>query len=143
MFPEQTAPNDTHKIGRKMNKTIPAFLASMLLLSACGSPTSTPVVLEARPTPSIDYQVVGSTKNTYMVVVDPQNNADRKGLQQIGDTLCTGFGRCQVWFWDDINKADTSYPLDADKEQTLIATYVFDFAEFKSTLKVFTLGDER
>ena len=53
-----------------------------------------------------------------------------------------GFGRCMVWYWDDISKADTSYPVDPDKEETLIATYVFDFLEFKSTLKVFTLGDE-
>jgi hypothetical protein len=33
--------------------------------------------------------------------------------------------------------------VDPDKEETLIATYVFDFVEFDSTLKVFTLGDER
>jgi hypothetical protein len=126
-----------------MRKNILAFLAGMLLLGACASPNNTPVAIEARATPSINYQVVGSTKNTFMVVVYPADNKNRQALQQIGDYLCPGFSRCMVWYWDDVSKADTSYPVDPDKEEALIATYVFDFLEFKSTLKVFTLGDER
>ena len=126
-----------------MRKNILAFLASMVLLGACSSPKSTPIALEPRATPTIGYQVVESTKNTFLVVVNPADNKNRQGLQQIGDYLCQGFGRCMVWYWDDVSKADTSYPVDPDKEEALIATYVFDFLEFKSTLKVFTLGDER
>ena len=126
-----------------MRKIVITFLVSMVLLGACASPTNTPIAIEARATPSVSYQVVGSTKNTFMVVVNHADNQNRQGLQQIGDYLCQGFGRCMVWYWDDISKADTSYPVDPDKEETLIATYVFDFVEFESTLKVFTLGDER
>ena len=79
-----------------------------------------------------------------MVVVGPKSSTDREGLQELGDYLCSNnFGNCWVWFWDDINKADTSYPVDPDKEQTLIASYHYSFAKASSELKVYTLGDER
>lgn len=114
-----------------------------VLLSACSSPTSTPYFLEARPTPKVDYQIVGSTKYTAMVVVDPKSNTDRAGLLQIGNYLCSEFDKCKVWFWDDIKKADTSYPIDPDKEETLIAAYAFNYSDWNGELKVFTLGDAR
>jgi hypothetical protein len=126
-----------------MRKNMLVFLAIMILLSACASTTETPTGLEPRPTPTVAYQIVGSTQNTFMVVVDPKSNKDRKGLQELGDYLCSGFGNCWVWFWDDINKADTSYPVDPDKEQTLIASYHFNPVDWSSELKVYTLGDER
>lgn len=126
-----------------MKKNLFVFLASMILLSACASPTADPNALGPLPTPTVAYQIVGSTKNTFMVVVDPKSNKDREGLQKLGDYLCNNSANCRVWFWDDINKADTSYPLDPDKEETLIAYYTFSFAEWKSELKVYTLGDER
>ena len=130
-----------------MKKNILTFLITMALLSACASPTppptSTPNALEARPTPVVDYQIIGSTKYTCMVVVDPKSNTDRAGLLEIGDYLCTEHEKCKVWFWDDINKADSTYPIDPDKEQSLIAYYNFDFRVWESELKVYTLGDER
>ena len=127
-----------------MKKSLFAFLASMILLGACASPEkATPFVLEPRPTPTVAYQIVGSTKNTFMVVVDPKSNTDREGLQSLGEYLCSEMGNCWVWFWDDINKADTSFPVDPDKEQTLIAFYSFSFTEWAGELKVYTLGDER
>ncbi|RJP47377.1 MAG: hypothetical protein C4583_16805 [Anaerolineaceae bacterium] len=126
-----------------MKKNLFIVLVAMILLSACGGPAATPNALEPRATPTVAYQVVGSTKNTFMVVVDPKSRADREGLQKLGDYLCSDMPNCRVWFWDDINKADTSYPLDPDKEETLIAYYTFSFAEWKSELKVYTLGDER
>ena len=129
-----------------MKKNILAFLVIMFLLSACGgksSPTPLPTAFEGRPTPSVAYQIVGSTKYTCMVVVDPKYNKDRDGLQEIGDYLCTESQKCKVWFWDDFNKADTSFPIDPDKEQTLIAYYTFDYAAWEGVLKVYTLGDAR
>ena len=48
-----------------------------------------------------------------------------------------------VWYWDDISKADTSYPVDPDNEEAMIAVYTFDLWIFQHALKVFTLGDER
>lgn len=125
-----------------MRKNILAFLVTMVLLSACAGPTQYPM-LEPQPTLTIEYQIVGSTKNTYMVVVDPKDNADRVRLHEIGFRLCQNSVKCKVWFWDDINKADTSYPLDPDKEQTLIAEYTSDLYTQSSELKVFTLGDAR
>ena len=127
-----------------MKKNILAFLVTMVLLSACGrSPTPTQYALEPRPTPDVNYQIVGSTKNTCMVVVDPKDNKDRAGLQEIGDYLCMESQKCKVWFWDDINKADTSFPVDPDKEQALIAFYNFNYSAWAGELKVYTLGDER
>jgi hypothetical protein len=126
-----------------MRKNILAFLVTIFLLTACASQPSTPYALPPLPTPSIEYQIVGSTKNTYMVVVSPESNKDRAGLQKLADYLHTNFGRTIIWFWDDINKADTSYPVDPDKEQTLIAKYTFDFLAYEGVLKVFTLGDAR
>ena len=118
----------------------------MILLSACGiSPatTSTPYILDARPTPTLAYQIIGSTKYTAMVLVDPASNTDRAGLQGIGDYLCAEHEKCKVWFWDDINTADATYPVDPDKEQFVIAYYNFSWQEWDSTLKVYTLGDPR
>jgi hypothetical protein len=118
------------------------FLMSIFLLSACAGPTPYPT-LEPQPTLTIEYQIVGNTKNTYMVVVNPKDNADRVRLHEIGLRLCQSSVKCKVWFWDDINKADTSYPVDPDKEQTLIAEYTSDLYTQSSELKVFTLGDAR
>jgi hypothetical protein len=126
-----------------MKNNFLAFMVTMVLLSACASPTSTPYALEPRPTPKVNYQIVGSTKYTAMVVVDPKSNTDRAGLLQIGNYLCGEFEKCKVWFWDDINKADTSYPVDPDKEETLIAAYAFSYSDSEGQIKVFTLGDTR
>ena len=126
-----------------MKKNMLVFLATVILLSACASPTATSTAPELRATPTVAYQIVGSTKNTFMVVVDPKSSTDRKGLQELGDYLCSGYGNCLVWFWDDIKKADTSYPLDSDKEQTMIASYHFNPMDWSSELKVYTLGDQR
>ena len=129
-----------------MRKNILAFLATMILLSACAaSPTSTPTPsgFEARPTPTLAYQIIGGTKFTSMVLVDPRNNTDRAGFQAIGDYLCIEFEKCKVWFWDNINTADLSYPIDPEKEQFVIAYYDFDWHAWASTLKVYTLGDPR
>ena len=73
-----------------MIKNLPVFLVTVFLLGACASPSNTPVAIEARATPTVGYQVVGSTKNTFMVVVDPETTRNRQGLQQIGDYLCQG-----------------------------------------------------
>jgi hypothetical protein len=132
-----------------MRKNILALLVTMLLLSACASPTPTTTItptqsgLEPRPTPKVAYQIVGSTKYTAMVVVDPGSNTDRAGLLRLGDYLCAELEKCKIWFWDDISKADTSYPVDPDKEQSLIAFYSFDFSAVEGVLKVYTLGDAR
>jgi hypothetical protein len=126
-----------------MKKVVLLCLATGLIITACSGPSATPYALEPRATPHVAYQIVGSTKNTAMVVVDPGSNTDRVGLLELGDYLCAELGKCMVWFWDDINKADTSYPVDPDKEQTLIAFYSFDFNAQKGVLKVYTLGDAR
>jgi hypothetical protein len=130
-----------------MRNFLLVLLASTILLSACGaSPTAsgpTPYVLEPLPTPRVAYQVIGFTKNTAMVVVDPASNTDRKGLQQIGDYLCSTQQQCIVWFWDDINKADSVFPVDPEKRQYTIAYYKFDWVSAGSILKVYTLGDPR
>lgn len=126
-----------------MKKSLFVFLAAIILLSACASPTATPTATESLEPEMIAYQIVGSTKNTFMVVVDPESNTDREGLQRLGDYLCRELANCWVYFWDDINKADTSYPVDPDKKQTLIASYSFKFVESEGVLKVYTLGDER
>lgn len=126
-----------------MRKNILAFLAIMILLSACAGPISTPYVIEARPTPTVAYQIIGETKYTCMVLVNPKSNTDRAGLLAIGDYLCLELQKCKVWFWDDINKADDSLPIDPDKEQTLIAFYNFDYQAARGELELYTLGDPR
>jgi hypothetical protein len=128
-----------------MRKNILLILAAMFLLGACTtSPTTpTPAYFEARPTPTLAYQIIGETKYTSMVLVDPKSNTDRDGLQEIGDYLCVEFEKCKVWFWDNINTADSSYPIDSDKEQFVIAYYSFNWQDWKGTLKVYTLGDPR
>ena len=126
-----------------MKKSLFVFLATMILLGACASPATTSVTFEPRATPAVSYQVVGSTKNTFMVVVDPKSRTDREGLLKLAEYLCSQLPDCWVWFWDDIHQADTSYPVDPDKEETLIAFYRFSFAEWAGELKVYTLGDER
>jgi hypothetical protein len=131
---------------KDMKKNIFTFLATMLLLSACGNapaPIPTPSGLEERPTPTVAYQIIGSTKYTAMVVVDPASNTDRAGLLEIGDYLCAEHEKCKVWFWDDINKADATYPIDPENEQYLIAYYKFDWQVYASEIKVYTLGDPR
>jgi hypothetical protein len=126
-----------------MKKSLFVFLAAMILLSGCASPGATSVVIEPRATPTVAYQVVGSTMKTFMVVVDPKSRTDREGLLKLAEYLCSEVPDCWVWFWDDINKADTSYPVDPDKEETSIAYYTFSWAEWSGELKVYTLGDER
>ena len=126
-----------------MKKTLLLCLVTMVLITACSDASPTEYTLPPLPTPTIDYQVVGSTNNTYMVVVNPQDNTDRAGLQDVGEYLCPPVGyRCKIWFWDDINKADTTYPVDPDKEASLIAVYEFDPLNWQGTLVVYTLGDE-
>jgi hypothetical protein len=126
-----------------MKKVVLFCLVTGLLITACSSPTSTPYALEPLPTPRVNYQIVGNTKNTYLVVVDPASSTDRKGLQEISSYLCTNFGlRCLIWFWNDINKADTQYPVDPLNEQAAIAFYSTDPATYSGTLLVYTLGDQ-
>ena len=126
-----------------MKKTT-IFLMTVLLLGACSNTAPTSYIeIEAQPTLSIDYQVVESTKSSFMVVVNPKDNANREALHSIGVRLCEGAIKCKVWFWDDITKADTSFPLDPDKEATLIAVYTSDLYTSSSELRVFTLGDEK
>jgi hypothetical protein len=126
-----------------MRKIMLLCLATGLLITACSSATQAPTpTVPSMPTPSIDYQIVGKTKYYYMVVVDPKSNTDRKGLQSIGDYLCSGYGFTGIWFWDDINKAATSYPLTPSNEQALIAVYTIDPMTLDSKLLVYTLGDK-
>lgn len=124
-------------------KNVFMFLVTVLVLGACSNPAPTSYIeLEAVPTLAIDYQVVESTKSSFMVVVNPKDNANREGLHSIGVRLCEGAIKCKVWFWDDITKADTSFPLDPDKEATMIAVYTSDLYTSSDDLKVFALGDE-
>jgi hypothetical protein len=128
-----------------MKKYLLLCLAVLFLITACSSADaspSTPTPEYGVPRPTIDYQVVGGTNNSYMVVVDPQDNTDRAGLQAIGDYLCSQHIKCMIWFWDDINQADTTYPVDPDKEQAVIAAYTFDLYQGESKLVVYTLGDQ-
>ena len=128
-----------------MKKNLLLCLAAMLLITACSNAvtaTPTPTPEYGVPPPSIDYQVVGGTNNSYMVVVDPQSSTDRAGLQTIGDYLCDQHIKCMIWFWDDITKADTSYPVDPDKEGSVIATYTYDLYQAESKLVVYALGDK-
>lgn len=127
-----------------MKRNLPALLAFMLLVSACGSGGApTPYELSPLPTPRTSYQVVGGTKYTAMVVVDPAASMDRKGLLAVGNYLCTTEQKCKVWFWDDIQKADTSYPVDADRQADVIAFYSFSFQEAMGVIEVYSLGDPR
>lgn len=130
-----------------MRKNIFTFLVIMVLLSACApdpaSSIPTPTVYAGFPTPTIAYQIIGSTKYTAMVVVDPASNTDRKGLLLIGNYLCNEHDKCKVWFWDDINKADSTYPIDPEKEPFIIAYYNVFFNDWDAKIKVYTLGDPR
>ena len=127
-----------------MKKVVLFCLATGLIITSCSSPTPTPTYsLEPLPTLTINYQVVGGTKNTFMVIVDSQSSTDLEGLMKISVRLCQDTAKCKVWFWDDINKADTSFPVDPDKEETLIAFYNSDLYTAMSELKVYTLGDAR
>lgn len=126
-----------------MKKLLPACLMILFLLSACGEAVATPYELAPHPTPVVGYQIVGSTKYTAMVVVNPQDNANREGLLYVGDYLCRTEQKCKVWFWDDIAKADTAYPVDADKQGDLIAYYNFSWSEAAGVIDVYTLGDPR
>ena len=78
-----------------------------------------------------------------MVVVDPEFNADREALLELGDYLYKSEGKSKVWFWDDINKADSSYPIDPQKEPFIIAYYNVFFNDWDAKIKVYTLGDPR
>jgi hypothetical protein len=127
-----------------MKKKILLCLAVLFLVTACSSastptPEATPLPY---PTPSIKYQVVGKTMSTYMVVVDPKSSTDREGLQELSDYLCVDRWVCLIWYWDDVNKADTSYPVDPANEQTLIAKYSFDAVKNERGLVVYALGDK-
>ena len=127
-----------------MKRILLLCIATVLMIPACSStgsnqPTSVPPLA----TPSFSYQVVGSTKNTFMVVVDPKTSTDRAALQEIGDYLCTDiWPLCKIWFWDDINKADTSYPVDPANEKTLVALYSYNPNFNEKTLVVYALGDK-
>jgi hypothetical protein len=127
-----------------MKKVSLLCITTVLMITACSSPTpSASPTLPPIPTPSIDYQIVGSTLHVYLVVVDPKSNTDRKGLQGISEYLCSiNYGKCAIWFWDDINKAGTSYPIDSDKKQAAIATYSYDPFMSDRKLVVYTLGDK-
>lgn len=124
-------------------KKITPYLLTLFLLCACSGPVATPYQLPPLPTPKVAYQIIGNTKYTCMVVVDPESRADRKGLQELGDYLCKDQGYCMIWFWDDIRKADASYPVDEDKQADLVAYYKFSFNDQKGLLEVYTLGDPR
>jgi len=127
-----------------VKRHIPALLVFMLLLSACGSGGApTPYELEPLPTPGISFQVVGSTKYNAMVVVDSAASKDREGLLEVGNYLCKTEQKCKVWFWDDIQKADTSFPVDEDQLADVVAFYSFSFSEAEGVIEVYTLGDPR
>jgi hypothetical protein len=140
----QVIRSDKPTKGKEMKKNMLLCLAGIFLISACSS-TSTPAPEDtppAAPTPSIGYQVVGNTMNTFMVVVDPKRSTDREGLLELSKYLCTEHPNCRIWYWDDINKADTSYPIDPSYEQSLIAVFTFDEWNNKQDLVVYTLGDK-
>ena len=130
-----------------MRKNIFTCLVVVLLLSACGAnPVSfvpTPTAYVGFPTPTVAYQMIGSTKYTAMVVVDPASNTDRTGLLDIGYYLCNVHEKCKVWFWDDINKADPTYPIDEEKEPYLIAYFNMFFRDWDQNIKMYILGDPR
>lgn len=95
------------------------------------------------PTPALAYQIIGGTNYTAMVVVDPASNTDRTGLLAIGYYLCNVQDKCRVWFWDDINKADPTYPIDPEKEPYIIAFFSMFFRDWDQNIKMYTLGDPR
>jgi hypothetical protein len=131
-----------------IKKIMLSCLALVFLTTAClnmGNPQPTPT-LEGLPpplpTPSVDYQVVGSTKSSFLVVVDPESSTDRQGIQTLSDYLCADLYICMIWFWDDINKASTTYPVDASHQQTCIAFFKREMGTAQSKLLVYTLGDK-
>ena len=130
-----------------MKRNLFALLVFVFLLSGCGTNPAgvipTPTVYEGFPTPTLAYEVIGSTKYTAMVVVDPAINTDRAGLLEIGYYMCNRHDKCKVWFWDDINKADPTYPIDPEKEQYIIAYFNMFFRDWDQNIKMYTLGDPR
>lgn len=119
-----------------MMKKIPTILAILAILSACTGqqPDATPFPLP--PTPRVGYQVVGSTKSSFMLVVDPTSITDRAGLLELSEYLCREHIKCQIWFWDDANLADTTYPIGPDKEATAIARYTWDMYTYQGDLVI-------
>jgi hypothetical protein len=127
-----------------MKKMMLFCLVILFMVSAC-APKATPTpeaTFPTQPTPSVPYQVVGKTLSTYMVVVDPQTATNREALQKLSDYLCIDHWVCIIWYWDDIQKADTSYPIDPANEQTCVAKYMADATTNEKGLVVYALGDE-
>ena len=119
------------------------FSAIVFLVTACASPTQeADTAIVSVPTPTIDYQIVGSTKYNFMVVVDPASSMDRKGLMSVCEYICDRSSSCIIWIWDDIDKADTSYPIDPAAEEAMIAEYTFNWGTWEGTLVMHAAGDE-
>jgi hypothetical protein len=129
--------------GREMTKKMNLCLALLCFLVAACTSTPTPEnTPPPSPTPRVEYQIVGRTKNIYMVVVDPKSSTDREGLQELSDQLCIDHANCKIWYWDDIQKADTTYPVDPANEKTVIAVFTLDVVKGRRDLVIFALGDQ-
>ena len=80
-------------------------------------------------------------EKNYYIVVDKSSNKDRAGLQSVADYLCNEKTFCSIYFWDDINKAATGYPISSAQDNAIIATYIYNESTGFEELLVYTLGD--
>ncbi len=118
-----------------MKKLLFLCLATLLLTTAClGS-------LQALPTPTAHYQIVGTPGKTLLVVVDPSIRNDRSGILSIVNYLCDGKDFCFILFWDDINKAARILPATDAQDHAIIASYIYNKSTGFEQLLVCGLGD--
>lgn len=118
-------------------KRIPLIFLALLFLAACMPKAPTEMSLPPLPTPKTPYEITGTTKSNFMVLIDPASAADRDGLLAIGDYLCNNMAPCRVWFWDDRALASSTYPFSPESEAAMVALYIYDFNNARGELTVY------
>jgi len=87
-------------------------------------------------------EVTGSTENVVIVVCSP--SADQAAWQAVGEQACSeANGICNVWIWDDIEKAPTEAPVsDSDMSKDLTSQAVAIWVNDSKNLVVIKQTDQ-
>ncbi|MGD0339919.1 MAG: hypothetical protein ABSB78_14155 [Bacteroidota bacterium] len=118
-----------------MRKIFFILFTITLFITGCSSSQNTISTLKTQ------YQIIGQSGSTYMVVVKPEIENNKNELMQISKYICNKKEFCYIDFWDNINLAARTGNITDAQDSAIIATYGINKTTNYEQLLVCGLGE--